>query len=216
MAADKPKPKRTAVGQPPKARRNLDREHAASMRLAAESRYVFHDQGYSTKAIADMPEFKGIPETTIAGWCVDGGWVEKRKAYLGRLRQKLEAHVAGSMVQQRKNQLAMYDKLRSQLLGYVLPDADGNTHSQPKSTETVIAAILKLDEASARTRKEIQESMGERMADGQAPAPVPSEFDPQMAQKLAHVFMATQLEAEAKAAELKSGTKDEGEAKDPK
>ncbi len=199
--ADKPKPKRTPQGTPPKVKREVAREHTAAMRLAAESRYVFHDRGYTAKAISEMPEFNGISEAAVHNWCVEGGWVEKRKAYLGRLRQKLEAHLSGSLVQQRKEQLGMYDKLRTQLLGYVLPDANGQVHSQPKSTESVIAAILKLDEASARTRKEISESMGDRMADGQAGPPVPAEFGPEMAQKMAHAYMAAQLEAEAGAAE---------------
>lgn len=191
------RPARQPQGDPPKVKRRLDRAHAAAMKLAAESRYVFHDHGYTCKAISEMPEFRGICEQTISKWCLDGGWVEKRKAYLSRLRQKLEAHIAGSLVQQRKAQLHMYDKLRQQLLSYVLPDQNGHTQAQPKSTESVIGAILKLDDATAKTRKEIAESMGERVTDGQPQQqPQPSDLDPDMAQKLAHAYMAAQIQSE--------------------
>lgn len=193
------KPTRTPAGRPPKDQKAERRAkaHAYSvLKFVAEQLYVFCDEAVSCNDIAQRPEFNGIDVKTISQWALSGDWTQKRRAYLGRLRQKVEAHMGGLMMQQRKKQLQMYDALHAQLAAYVLPDAQGHVTLTPRSAEGAITAMLKVEDAAARMRQQMADSLGGSIVAGQGPgqaqAPAAADMTPEDAQALAHLLLAKQ------------------------
>lgn len=187
---------RTPAGSKPKdstAKQRVQKHSHQVLRPLAERIFVYSDEAVPVREIAARPEFAGVAVGTLSQWSVADKWNDQRRAFLGRLRQKLEAHVSSTLVQQRKQQLATYQRLREQLTAYVLPDAQGHVHTAPKSAEACIAALLKVDEASERVRREIGDSLGQSL-DG-PPAPTPSDITPEAARRLAHLYLQDQMAA---------------------
>lgn len=201
--SSKPGPKpplvRQSAGTPPaRSQHKMTKQQANMTRMAVEHLYVFSDEAHSAASIVQRPEFVGLTVQLIHLWIREGDWNGKRRAYLSRLRKVVEDHMAEAIVRQRQEQLRLYDAIHAQFAAFVLPSADGKLAAQPKSAESAVAALLKIDEMRSRLRREVVEGIGSRVEEGQRGAAPVSDITPEQAQRMAHVLMAAELAGNAK------------------
>lgn len=185
--------KRTPAGTPPKTTQKIGRGQLEALRFAAETSYVFNLEPQTPKDLAARPEFKNVSEVAIANWAREGNWRDKRRAFLGVVRSKMEAHIADGMVQQSIKTLQLYDAIHKNLAAFLMPNDDGQLRCQPKSLESGIAALINLDKARAQARREISDTLGERVEQGATVAPTAHDLSPEQARRLAHAVMAAEL-----------------------
>lgn len=199
-------PKRVPAGPAPKTLQKIGRGQLEALKFAAETSYVFNLDPQTPKDLAARPEFKNVSEVAIANWAREGGWRDKRKAFLGVVRNKMEAHIADGMVQQSIKSLELYDAIHKNLAAFLLPNDDGQLRCQPRSLESGIAALINLDRARAAARREISDTLGDRVVQGATVAAGPHDLSVDQARRLAHAVMAAELKLDVDAEPPKTGT----------
>lgn len=195
-------PERTPAGEAPKKAHRMGKQQALALKVAAEQMFVFSPDGLTPKTMAGMPEFSGVGEATISAWVRDGGWVQKRRNTFRRLRDKVETHLGERMIKQAREQLALYDQIHAQFAAFILPNADGHLAAQPKSAESAVMALLKIDEARARMRREIRDMIGASVENQPQGGPAPTihvDLSAEESRRMAHVLLQAEL-ASAQAA----------------
>ena len=195
------KPKRTPVQpgkKPARASKKQAMSQIAALRVLAERTFVFNPEGVSLRELARQPEFKGVSNETLSRWSREDDWLQKRRDVFDSFRKQVERSIGQSMVTQARQQLALYDRVHEQFAAFILPDKDGRLAAQPKSAESAMLALLKIDEARGRIRRELASTCGETIGVKGHPdaAPAAAPFTDAQSREMAHVLMRHALAAQ--------------------
>ena len=120
------------------------------MRQSAATEYVTSLKGISVRELSKIPPYNRLTPGTLARWCVEDGWVERRQKYFQEVRSEIEALISEKLIQTRVNQLEKMEDIAEQLSDEILTNK-----VESKSKEGLVTAMVRLLEAQDHIREKL-------------------------------------------------------------
>jgi len=178
-------------------------------RSSAAYEYIYNEARKTIPEILQMPQFAHVNRRTMERWASLDRWSEKRKSFQENIRNRVEAALGTEITQARIAQLRKLMSIRESLhkVG-MLTNEDGSVtfKSEPKSVESWIMALVRLDEHIDKLQTAVGSHLSTAIDTAMSPTERPTnlsmtlkpKLSEEEAYRLAKALTAMRMEEDAK------------------